>query len=75
MKTTLDLIGDLLRKKRRAWLTAGDIADGVQVCRGTAHRAAKRWVALGQAESRLEDCPNPPWNNRRRVYRWTGKKS
>lgn len=73
MKTTLDVIGDVLRSKRRRWLSATDIADEVNVCRGTAHLVAKRWVALGQVDSKLEPCPKPPWTNRRRVYRWVGK--
>ena len=75
VKTTLDVIGELLRSKRRTWLSATDLADQAKVCRGTAHKCAKRWVDLGQVESKLEACPNPPWNNRRRVYRWTGKKA
>jgi len=73
MKTTLDLIGQTLREARLEWMPATTLAEQIKVSHGTAHRCAKRWVELGQAESRLEDSPNPPWNNRRRVYRWTGK--
>ena len=73
MKTTLDLIGETLRERRRQWIPASTLATAIKVCHGTAHKCAKRWVELGQVESKLEDSPNPPWNNRRRVYRWIGK--
>ena len=73
MKTTLDLIGATLRERRREWMPASTLAKAIKVCHGTAHKCAKRWVDLGQVETRLEDSPNPPWCNRRRVYRWIGK--
>ena len=73
MKTTLDLIGETLRERRREWMPASALAKAIKVGHATAHKCAKRWVELGQAETKFEDCPKPPWTNRRRVYRWIGK--